>query len=44
MVSIRLPADQLALLDKVAEKEGRSRSETIREAVTDWLTGLGLIK
>jgi len=44
MVSVRLPAEHINLLDQVAKKEGRSRSETIREAVSDWLAGLGLLK
>lgn len=34
VVALRLTADEIALLDARAEREGKSRSEVIREALT----------
>ena len=34
VVALRLTADEIAMLDARAEREGKSRSEIIREALT----------
>lgn len=34
VVALRLTADEIAMLDARAEREGKSRSEVIREALT----------
>lgn len=44
MISVRLPAQHIALIDMVAAKDDRSRSDAVREAVKDWLMGMGLLK
>jgi len=36
VVALRLTADEIALLDARAEREGKSRSEVIREALTTY--------
>jgi len=46
VTAIRLPADLKGALDKWIEQQPEpkpSRSEAIREAVKDWLTGMGLL-
>ncbi len=37
IVNISLPAKLLSLIDKVAEKEARSRSELFREAIRSYV-------
>lgn len=44
LVGVRLQPDILAALDKAAETPpGRSRPETIRFILNDWLIGQGLL-
>ena len=41
-IGLRLPPDELALLDALAEREERSRSDVIRRAIRAYAKALGV--